>query len=94
MDRIDFDYRYDHEPRFKDRIDSKYDSYTVEMILRLSEIRKEKKMTTQDLAYESDMSISAISNIENFKQIPTYKTLQKIAKCLGVKIEIKVTAIE
>lgn len=94
MNRIDFEYRYEHDQAFRDRVDSRYDEYTIELVLSLIERRQALKMTTQDLAYLSDISISTMNNIENFKQFPTFHTLNKLAKNLGVKIKIQVEAIE
>lgn len=94
MTREDFKYKYSTDELFKKRIDEKYGKYFSELILSLVERRQKLKMTTLDLAYTSDVSLGTIANIENFKQIPTYQTLNKIANVLGVDIEIKVTAIE
>lgn len=94
MTREDFKYKYSTDESFRKRIDEKYGKCFSELILSLVERRQHMKMTTLDLAYTSDVSLSTIANIENFKQFPTYQTLNKIASVLGVNININVSAIE
>lgn len=94
MTRADFEYKYDTDISFKNRIDAKYGTTLSNIILDLVDKRHEQKMTTQTLAYLSDISISTLVKIENFNQIPTLHTLQKLANSLGVDIEFNLKAIE
>lgn len=58
----------------------------------LSETRKQKSISLRELSTSTGVSAKHISNIENFKTVPTIRTLEKIAAGLDVKFEIKITA--
>lgn len=44
-------------------------------------------MTSEQLAYENDVSKGYMSDIENGKKLPSLKMLERIAKALGVDIK-------
>lgn len=52
---------------------------------RIRNIRKAKKMTLEDLAFEIDMDYSFIARIETGKATPSLETLYKISKGLKIK---------
>jgi transcriptional regulator with XRE-family HTH domain len=49
----------------------------------ISLLRKDARMTQQQLAEATDMSVVAIAYIENGKRWPRLATIQKIAKALN-----------
>lgn len=55
---------------------------------RLRTIRKEMGWTLQDLARKSGVSLSTLSKIENAQVAPTFDTLVKAARGLGVTFEM------
>lgn len=59
------------------------------LISALTEERNRQGIKTSHLAIGLQMSISSISNIENFSQKPTLPTLIMIADFLGAEIQIK-----
>jgi transcriptional regulator with XRE-family HTH domain len=56
---------------------------TEEVGKRLKEVRKEREMTLKEVAQESGMSPTHISEIERGKTSPTVGALRKIAAALG-----------
>ena len=50
-------------------------------------IRKQKKMTLEDLAFEINMDWSFLARIETGKTVASVETLFKITKALGIKLE-------
>ena len=54
---------------------------------KIKEIRKEQRLTQQELATMSQLSRSSIINFEKDKRNPKVKDLQKIAKVLNVPVE-------
>lgn len=48
-------------------------------------IRKEQGLTIEDLAFYAETTSSHLGRIERGKTNPTVKTLQRIAKALGVE---------
>ena len=53
---------------------------------RLKQLRSEKKITQEELAYRSELTLSQISRIETVKINPTVSTMFRIAKALDVNI--------
>lgn len=51
---------------------------------RLKEIRKEKKISQEELAYRSEITLSQIARIETVRINPTISTIFKIARALDV----------
>lgn len=51
---------------------------------RLKEIRKEKKISQEELAYRSEITLSQIARIETVRINPTISTIFKIARALNV----------
>ncbi|MDO5615560.1 MAG: helix-turn-helix transcriptional regulator [Cruoricaptor ignavus] len=54
------------------------------MKLKLQEIRKRKKMTQEDIAFELDISQKAYSDIENGKTQMKTEMMHNLANILGV----------
>ena len=52
---------------------------------RIKKIRKIKKMSQVELGTESRLSSSYIASIEQGVRMPSLKSLNKIAKSLGIK---------
>jgi len=50
-------------------------------------LRKEKKMTQEELGQEVGLTPSAISNIERNRSMPSVDTLWRVSDCLGVTID-------
>jgi transcriptional regulator with XRE-family HTH domain len=53
---------------------------------RLKYLRTEKKITQEELAYRSDLTLSQIARIETVKINPTVSTMIQIAKALDVSL--------
>jgi transcriptional regulator with XRE-family HTH domain len=51
-------------------------------------IREEKQMSQGDICRALGFDRSYVSNIENGKQNPTLDTIEKIAKALGISVDI------
>lgn len=51
---------------------------------RLADIRKNKKLTQEALAEQTDLANNYISNIENSRSIPSLETLVKLCGALNV----------
>ncbi len=56
-------------------------------MIRIREVRKNKKMTAKQLAELVNVAESTMSLYENGKREPDYNTLLKIAACLGVTVD-------
>jgi len=54
---------------------------------RISNERKDQGLTQKELAIKAQVGEKVIGKIEQFKANPTLKTLDKIARALGLKIE-------
>lgn len=67
--------------------DYKEKQYLDALAKRLSSLRKDKGMTQERLAAESDIDRVAIANIETGKRRPTVTTIYRISAALGVKVE-------
>jgi transcriptional regulator with XRE-family HTH domain len=52
---------------------------------RLKEIRSEKGISQEELAYRSELTLSQIARIETLKTNPTISTLFKIIRTLEIK---------
>lgn len=52
----------------------------------LKRIRKDMKLTQQELADELKISRSYLSDIENGNKNPSIKTVTGLAKCLGISV--------
>lgn len=59
--------------------------YYKKLGYRINQIRKEKGLTQEQLAYKSDVERAKISRIENGNEDFYFKTLLKIAEALEVK---------
>ena len=54
---------------------------------RISKVRRDRGMTSEQLAYENEISKGYLSDIENGKKLPSIRMLAKIAKALKVDIK-------
>lgn len=54
----------------------------------LKKIRTQKKMSQGDIARTLGVDRGYISNIENGKKNPTLATIAKLAKALGISVDI------
>lgn len=54
---------------------------------KLKEVRARAGLTQEALARAADISLSAITKLESGKVDPTWGTVQRIAKALGVSVE-------
>lgn len=64
-----------------DRIDLLY-----QLGRRIAYLRKERKMSQLDLAIESTLATSYVSELEKGKRNPSIETLSKVAKALQVTL--------
>lgn len=53
---------------------------------RIRQLRQEKKLTLEKLAYESGFSKGYLSDIENGKKLPSIQFLQRLADELKVEL--------
>lgn len=54
------------------------------LAIRLKEIRAEKGISQEELAYRSELTLSQIARIETIKTNPTISTLFKIIRTLDI----------
>lgn len=52
---------------------------------RIRKIRRERKLTQEELAYKVKIHVSTLGRIERGESNPPLKTLERIAYALGVK---------
>lgn len=73
---------------FRKKLDMQID-YTEEIrhiALRIKALRKERKLTVQELAYRCDIERSNLSRLETGRSNPTIKTLCIICNALDVPL--------
>lgn len=63
-----------------------YKKEIADIASRMKEIRKERKLTIQEVAYRCDMERSNLSRIEAGKTNLTIKTICAICQALGCKL--------
>jgi len=61
--------------------------YTVLLSAKLKELRKESKLTQQELADKAGLHLTYIGHLELGKYHPTVYVMWKIAKVLGVSMD-------
>lgn len=66
----------------------------VELGKKIRELRKQKGYTQAELAELVDLSTNFIGYLERGKQLPSLKTLEKIAQALGITIGYLFYSIE
>ncbi len=54
---------------------------------RIAQLRKQHKLTLEQLAYQSDISKGGLSEIERCKKEPRAFTINKICSGLGIKMK-------
>jgi transcriptional regulator with XRE-family HTH domain len=52
----------------------------------IRQLRQERKLTQEDLAHASDLTVTALVRIEGAKANPTWTTVRRIAGGLGVSV--------
>lgn len=55
--------------------------------VRLKQLRKEKKLTQEELAVRIGRSVDALSNIERGKSLPNFTTIEQLAQALDVPLK-------
>lgn len=60
--------------------------YTARLSSRLREVRKQKKLTQQELAEKSGLHLTYVGHLELGKYHPTVFVMWKIAKALNVSM--------
>lgn len=64
-----------------------FDQEGLELLAkRLKELRSEKGLTQEELAYRSEITLSQIARIETVKINPTVSTIFKLARTLDVPL--------
>ena len=51
---------------------------------RISNLRRQKKLTQEELAEKTDLSTNYISHIENSRSIPSLETLMKLLSLIHI----------
>ena len=62
--------------------------------MRIRYLRKQKGMSQLDLALEADINKNYISDLERGSRNPSILVLEKVAKALGVSLEILFQGIQ
>ena len=60
--------------------------YSVEISMNIVKIRKEQKMSQEELAFRAKISVSRLRDIEHGKANPSIDTLESVAKALSVEL--------
>ena len=55
------------------------------MLVRLREIRESQFLTQRELSAKASIGVSTIVRVEKGQQIPTFKTIKRLAIALGVE---------
>lgn len=64
-----------------------YDEEGLKLLAkRLKELRFEKEFTQEELAYQSELTLSQIARIETVKANPTVSTIFKLARALNIPV--------
>lgn len=61
-------------------------SYAVEVCKNVANLRKEKKLSQEELAFESDISLSSFKDIEHGRANPSLDTLESLTKALDITL--------
>ena len=59
----------------------------TELGMRIRYLREQKKMTLEDLSFESNVNKNYLSDLERGNRNPTVKILSRIAEALEVTLE-------
>lgn len=90
--REDLEKRLETDASFKEAWD--HDEPEREILKSIARLRHEKGLTQKDISAKSGISQGELSNIENGKTNPTLSTLQKLAKAMDSKLELKFTPLD
>jgi len=64
------------------------EALSIDVSVRLKQIREERGLSMRDLAARSGLSANAISTIERGKVSPSVSTLYKLAEALGISVTL------
>ncbi len=62
--------------------------------MRIRFLRKEKKMSQEDLALEANINKNYLSDLENGRRNPSFEILEKLAVALGISLSELFKGIE
>ena len=62
--------------------------YILKFGRHLAEVRKDKKITQEELSFKTEISLSQIARIETGKINPTLDTIVKLANGIGVEAKV------
>ena len=66
----------------------------VQLGMRIRYLREQKKMTLEDLSFESNVNKNYLSDLERGNRNPTVKVLARIASALFISLETLFKGIE
>lgn len=85
--RDDLDSRIATDPEFNRQWNQ--DEPEREILKTIARLRYEQNMTQEELSERCGIKQGELSKIENGKANPTLETLQKLAKGMGMKLELR-----
>lgn len=62
----------------------------LSLVAAIPNARAKQRLTQEGLAKKSGMSIQKIKAVEETSELPSFSTLDKLYKALGLDIEIKI----
>lgn len=62
--------------------------------MRIRFLRKEKKLSQEDLALEANINKNYLSDLENGRRNPSFEILEKLAVALGISLSELFKGIE
>ncbi len=62
--------------------------------MRIRFLRKEKKLSQEDLALEANINKNYLSDLENGRRNPSFEILEKLAVALGISLSDLFKGIE
>jgi ribosome-binding protein aMBF1 (putative translation factor) len=80
--------RKKHDPEFARNYDEGYEQFKIGVMLKNA--REEAGLTQEQLAQKLNTKKSAVSRIENHAEDIKLSTLEKFARALGRKLEVRV----
>ena len=80
------DYIYQEEAKVA--IETKGKCACNRLVDEMVELRKQKRMTQQDIANATGMKRANVARVEGKKFTPTIDVLMRYAECLGMEVEL------
>jgi transcriptional regulator with XRE-family HTH domain len=74
-------------PLFLKLKDSQVSKLKARFGKRLRQLRREKDLTQEQLAEAANISVESISNLERGIHAPSFDTLERLAKALGIPVK-------